>query len=184
MADKETHDELVKALYEGRSNRPYDRELAKTLPKSAWGYLHKEATWFNDTLSATPEQIKRFYSWYRKTYPELSLPQVHDTIEREWANFLLDVVHALPEKRLKTGPDYNELDQSWRDKPGVSLDDVLANNPELAERVNALIGNLDDSEQRMARRLRKPSDKKRTEFQGQVMAFVNSISQQEKSSDE
>lgn len=180
MSDKAKHDELVKALYEGRTNRPYDRELAKTLPKSAWGYLHKEAMWFDDALEATPDQVRGFYNWYRRTYPDLSLPQVHDTIEREWANFLLDVVHAMPEKRLQTGPDYNDLDNSWRDKPAVPLDDVLASNPELAERVNALIGNLDDSEQRMVRRLRKPSDKKRTEFQGQVMNFVNTLTEERK----
>lgn len=178
MTDKEKHDELVKALYEGRTNRLYDRDHAKTLPKGVWGYLHKDAQWFEDTLDATPEQIKRFYSWYRRTYPELSLPQVHDTIEREWANFMLDVVHAAPEPKMQTGPNFNSLDQSWRDRPAVPLGDVLANDPKLAQRVAALIGNLDDSEQRMIRRLRKPSDKKRTQFQSQIMAFAKNITQE------
>lgn len=146
---KEWHDELVKALYEGRTNRPYDRETAKTLPKASWGYLHKEAQWFDETLEATPDQIRGFYKWWRRTYEELSLPQVHDTIEREWTNFCLDVVHAAPEKRIQTGPIFDVAAWEKARAEAVSPEVAFADNPAV---LNRILNGAEHYERRMDRR--------------------------------
>lgn len=166
--NKEQHDELVKALYEGRTNRVYDREEAKSLPKAVWGYLHKDAMWFGEELEATPEQIRGFYRWYRNAYPDQQLPQVHETIEREWANFLLGVVHALPEKRIQTGPvaPPAEVYDDWK-RGRVSQDEAFANNPELAELARSLFGTPEEAEERYRRRNRKPSEIKEARSHGQ-----------------
>lgn len=151
------HNAFVNALLEGRYRIAYDPEHKPDISPQTWSKLHREAKWwrggYEDTdipaPNATREKIVLFFKWFRRTYPQASLPESHEAISRQWANFELENIKSASDSKPRSSASLD-----WRDREYPSVEEVFAADP-------TMLAQIEERARRFEERNRKPSDRRR-----------------------
>jgi hypothetical protein len=125
LTKEQRHDLMKQAYLLGFHQLDYLalKEQGEEIAPSIWGKVETYSKFFREEFDALPSEVIEFYQWFAQHFPEAALPDKHETIKGQWANYqAAKLAHK------------NGGGSKLTTKPAQSLPRVELSEEEIAER--------------------------------------------------